>query len=1201
VLCFRCGSYNQDGTTKCDVCGQIFVEKTGRAPPVPEEKAKEKAPIGLLAKGEVIAGRYRVKDVLGQGGVGAVYRVRDEEIGADVALKAIFSNLLQTDEERKLFSRQIKLARKLHHPNIVRIYDEGQDAERRFFTMKLLEGLTLRKIIRLRHDKGQAFTPEEMIPIFHQLGAALDYAHKTTWHGDLKPENIIILPDLLKVTDFNLVKGLPLKPFLGIAKSKNKGFPYIAPELRVEASRIDGRADIYSLGVVLCEMLTGIVFEGHFTRAITAALERLPTKLDGLVRRALSEHPDGRFAKASEMATELEAALNALTSGALPIPPGATPPDDERSKKSKQPPPPPEETRPGDVKASDTAEERGRLGGPPPNVGTSDANDPSLRDHGLSRDSRDDELEELRPSQVMLLDTGVSKALADSRIADGALLQRALAEHSDPSKKAPPHPEYDDQEDIRTRPGGPLLPPEETVTPVLDAHRRKFRAEDLIETLYSSDDDKSLIPPPLPIDGKLDASSSFDSLPGGVLAVPGADPRRADALPFHLDGPTLADDDNSNQESEEEPTLSDHGAKLRIHDELTALKNKQGPALVPKDAAPRVPSPRDDEPPPLPAVHDDDDDEDMEETLGPGDLRQAQERSSPRLRAASPLGPPIVSPIVQEPTLRRLRPVAPPIVKKRPPYGIFIAGGVLAIVAFVAVLFVIPKTSGIEVPATELRGPGFASIGPAGGVVELDGVSLDVPADAVASDVVLRITRSDEPPPSGYTLFSPVYRFSPSGTRFEKPVRVSIPFTGDEGRAGLFWSDDVTPYRRLEGAIAGNSVSALVTHFSTGFVGVETPEGAVGENAATDAGAVVALQTDPVVPANPDQAAIDRAKLEDAKRLEEEARRLEDQKRLEAERQKAEDDKRREEAARKADAPKSDNAERDRKDAEAKARAEMEARERDELKKREADEKKREADEKKREADEKKREADEKKREADEKRKADEEKKREAEEKKKAEEEKRKADDEKKLAALAVNADVEKKCPKGMVMIKAGSFTMGSSPSDPMRNFGEKDAASVTTATYCIDYYEYPNSKSQPPATGLSYNGAKSACERKGRRLCTEAEWERACKGPSNARFPYGNTYDATACNTEDESGTPRAVGAAVDFKRCKSGFTVFSLAGNAEEWTADDFKGGGASKVVKGGAADRPDWASRCAARRGLSPGSSKTTLGVRCCADPQ
>lgn len=1172
MLCFRCGSYNQDGTAKCDVCGQVFVEKPARTAPSVDEKAKEKGAPPGLTKGDLVAGRYRVKDTLGQGGVGVVYRVRDEEIGADVALKAISPNLLQTDEERKLFSRQVKLARKLHHPNIVRIYDEGHDGERRFLTMKLLEGLTLRKIIRLRHDKGQAFTPEEMIPIFHQLGAALDYAHKTTWHGDLKPENIIILPDLLKVTDFNLVKGLPLKPFLGIAKSKNKGFPYIAPELRVEASRIDGRVDVYSLGVILCEMLTGIVFEGHFTRAISAALERLPTKLDGLVRRALSEHPDGRFAKASDLANDLETALGTLTSGALPVPAGIVVPEEDRSKKQKQPPPPPEETRPGEVKPVDTAEERGgRVSGPqgkPPPP----SDDGSLEESGLSAEGPD-ELEELRPSQVMLLDTGVSKALADSRVADAGLIRRALGENSD-EIGATPNSEYDDKDEILTKPGGPMLPGEETVTPPADPRRKKFRAEDLIETLYSSDDDKSLIPPPLPADGPADMSGSFDSVPGGVLAVSGADAPKGDALPFHLDGPTLADDD-SQGESEDEPTLSDHGAKLRIHDELTALKNKQGPALLPRVAAPRIPNPRDDDsPPPLPPLGIDDE---LDESVAPHELLRAQERSSPRLHAASPLGPPIVSPVVQEPTQRRLRPVAPPIVKKRPPMGVFIAGGAVAIAAVLFVIFALPK-GGDAPPRAETRGPGFATIGPAGGVVELDGASLDVPANALVVDTVLRITRSDEPAPTGYALYSPVYRFSPSGTRFERPVRLSIPFTGDESRAGIFFADEGQPYRRLEGAIAGNAASAMITHFSTGFVGVEAPAG-VAAQATVDAGVTVAVETPP--PA--DAAAIERQRAEEERRLADEreaARKAEEQRKIDDERRKEDEkraaEQRRLDEERRKSEPKPDTTERDRKEAEAKAKAEMEAREREEQKKREADEKRARAEEEKRA-------------------KAEEDKRRREEE-----EAKKKAEEEKKLAALAVKSDVEKKCPKGMVMIQSGNFTMGSSPSDPMRNFGEKDAASTSVGTFCIDYYEYPNSKSQPPSVGLTFNAAKSACEKKGKRLCTEAEWERACKGPGNGRFPYGNTYDATACNTEDESGAPRALAGAVDFKRCRSGFNVFSLSGNAEEWTADDFKGGGASKVVKGGAADRPDWASRCAARRGLSPGSSKSTLGARCCADP-
>jgi serine/threonine protein kinase len=182
MLCFRCGSYNNDDAQKCSVCGQEFVDRGGRTVGPSRKPTTSTHQALIFAPEEVIAGRYRIIELIGQGGVGAVYRARDNEVDVDVALKGVSPNLLQTEEEQKQFSKAVKAARKLQHPNIVRLYDEGSHLQpsRRFFTMKLLEGLTLRKIIRLRHDKQQAFSPEELGPIFHQLGEALDYAHKQT-------------------------------------------------------------------------------------------------------------------------------------------------------------------------------------------------------------------------------------------------------------------------------------------------------------------------------------------------------------------------------------------------------------------------------------------------------------------------------------------------------------------------------------------------------------------------------------------------------------------------------------------------------------------------------------------------------------------------------------------------------------------------------------------------------------------------------------------------------------------------------------------------------------------------------------------------------------------------------------------------------------------------------------------------------------
>ena len=205
-----------------------------------------------------------------------------------------------------------------------------------------------------------------------------------------------------------------------------------------------------------------------------------------------------------------------------------------------------------------------------------------------------------------------------------------------------------------------------------------------------------------------------------------------------------------------------------------------------------------------------------------------------------------------------------------------------------------------------------------------------------------------------------------------------------------------------------------------------------------------------------------------------------------------------------------------------------------------------------------------------------------------------------KLAAAAPNS-ANLKCPKGMKKISEGGFKFGSASSDPMRNFGEKLLSGRKTHAYCIDYYEYPNGAKAKPSVGVSWNKAKTSCEAKGKRLCTELEWERACKGPSNSRFPYGNSWNPSACNTEDAEGIPGTLARAFDFKKCRSGYRVYMMAGNAEEWTADSYAQGSSNKVVKGGAANRPDWASRCAARRAQNPRTSATLLGFRCCADPR
>jgi formylglycine-generating enzyme required for sulfatase activity len=197
-------------------------------------------------------------------------------------------------------------------------------------------------------------------------------------------------------------------------------------------------------------------------------------------------------------------------------------------------------------------------------------------------------------------------------------------------------------------------------------------------------------------------------------------------------------------------------------------------------------------------------------------------------------------------------------------------------------------------------------------------------------------------------------------------------------------------------------------------------------------------------------------------------------------------------------------------------------------------------------------------------------------------------------------AEVPKKCPAGMVRIKAGAFRMGSAADDPMRNFGERRLAAVKTDEYCIDRYEYPNARGAMPLSGVTWNRAQELCAAKGKRLCSEEEWERACKGYRGLRFPYGDEFDDKKCNTESAGGENRPIAGAGSFPECKSGFGVFDMSGNVAEWTATPLAAGSKARIIKGGAGNKPDWAVRCANRGNKPAGSRDSFLGFRCCGSP-
>lgn len=325
MLCYRCGTHVPDTAEKCPTCGQNLSngglrQATGT---FSRRRAATSSIEGAPYKPQdLVANRYLIKDIAGAGPLGFVFRAHDKEIDVEVALKVINPKLLQSADERKQFARQIRLARKLSHPNLVRVYEEGEDAERPFFTSQYLDGLTLRKIIDLRLQKGQFFALIEIEPILAQICAALDGAHKVGPHSDLKPDNVLVLPDLLKVTDFGLGLAMPRLPFVQAMKAR-KSDKYLAPEL-VEGSEIDSRADIYSVGVILGEMLSGLTPDGAIPE-LQRRNPEVPAQLEGIYRKAVNSNPNARFKTAGDMMAEISELQRKLAPPAPPKAPRAEP------------------------------------------------------------------------------------------------------------------------------------------------------------------------------------------------------------------------------------------------------------------------------------------------------------------------------------------------------------------------------------------------------------------------------------------------------------------------------------------------------------------------------------------------------------------------------------------------------------------------------------------------------------------------------------------------------------------------------------------------------------------------------------------------------------------------------------------------------------------------------------------------------------
>ena len=263
-------------------------------------------------------GHYRILDLLGRGGMADVYRAEDERLGREVALKLVPPEFARDPDRVERFEREVRAAAKLTHPNIVTVHEFGRERDQPFYTMALMRGGDLKARIRA-HPEGMP--PEEARGIALAVARALEYAHGRGFvHRDVKPENILFGEDgAPQLTDFGIARAMSSGTRM-TATGMSIGSPhYMSPE-QARGQPVDGRSDLYSLGVVLYEMLTGRVpFDAADTLAVALRhlndpVPPLPGHLaewQPLLDRLLAKSPADRYVSAGEL-------VDVLGSSALP-------------------------------------------------------------------------------------------------------------------------------------------------------------------------------------------------------------------------------------------------------------------------------------------------------------------------------------------------------------------------------------------------------------------------------------------------------------------------------------------------------------------------------------------------------------------------------------------------------------------------------------------------------------------------------------------------------------------------------------------------------------------------------------------------------------------------------------------------------------------------------------------------------------------
>jgi predicted Ser/Thr protein kinase len=298
------------------LCPQCLFDAAIAGQREPERRTSPRHSSFILPTVGELSGRFpqlEIVELLGKGGMGAVYKARQKGLDRLVALKILPGEVAEDSAFAERFVREARVLARLRHPGIVTVHDFGQAGDLYYFLMEYVDGSNLREVIQHR-----LLRPAEALAIVPQICDALQYAHDAgIVHRDIKPENILLdAHGQVKIADFGLAKLLGHdRPDVSLTGTHQVmgTLRYMAPEQLEGTRSVDHRADIYALGVVIYELLTGEVPAGRFEPPSHKV--RIDVRLDEVVFRALAREPERRYQRAGEVKTDVET----IASGGTPV------------------------------------------------------------------------------------------------------------------------------------------------------------------------------------------------------------------------------------------------------------------------------------------------------------------------------------------------------------------------------------------------------------------------------------------------------------------------------------------------------------------------------------------------------------------------------------------------------------------------------------------------------------------------------------------------------------------------------------------------------------------------------------------------------------------------------------------------------------------------------------------------------------------